>query len=386
MFNKTSQEWKELDGLFTATEISQQPRLWRETVQILKENKNEIDEFLKKTFIDKDVNVIFTGAGTSAYVGDLVAPYLKMNAKGNFSSIPTTDIVSNPYMYLEKERPTLLVNFARSGNSPESVASVELANKLVDDIHHIFITCNENGKLAQIASESDNALLILMPKESNDKSFAMTSSFSCMSISSTLIFDRENLERNLEEIEKLSSKGEEIIKNGLETLKMPLDFDFSRIVYLGSGPYYAIAEEAALKLLELTRGKVVGYSESTMGFRHGPKSIINDETISFVYMSNNKYGQKYDYDIAREMFHDKGGHKVVVLGHEERQDITENSDLYINLDVNLRNDVFLGLLYMIYAQIFGLFSSIKHGINPDNPNPSGAVNRVVQGVIIYDYE
>lgn len=386
MFNKTIEEWKELDGIFTATEIHQQPRLWRNVLEILENQKEEIEEFLNNNFYNQDVDVIFTGAGTSDYVGQFIVPYLSKNAEGNFYAIPTTHIVSNPYMYLNKNRKTILVNFARSGNSPESVASVNLANELVDDIYHIFITCNNNGKLAQISKDSDNALLILMPEESNDKSFAMTSSFSCMALAATLVFDKKNHERNVKEVEVLAKKAESILENVHEELKMPLDFDFNRVVYLGSGPYFGIAKESALKLLELTRGKVVGYSETTMGFRHGPKSIIDDKTLNFVFLSNEEYAKKYDYDIAREMYHDQGNHKVILFGYEENSEYLENSDLYINIEQKFENDVLLGLAYVIYAQVFGLLSSVKTGINPDNPNPSGAVNRVVKGVNIYPYE
>lgn len=385
MFGKTLEDWKDLDGLFTATEINQQPDLWKRIPTILQENEENIEKFFHKYFYGKDVNVVFTGAGTSAYVGEFVTPYLHRHAEGNFQSIPTTDLVSNPYMYLKKDKKTILVNFARSGNSPESVASVHLANQLVDEISHIFITCNKNGELAKIAENSDNALLILMPEESNDKSFAMTSSFSCMSLTATLLFDKSNYDNNINELELLVNKAREIIEKADRDLEELLKFDFDRIVYLGSGPYKSIAKEAALKLLELTRGKVVGYSETTMGFRHGPKSIISDKTINFVMLSKEDYAKKYDYDIAREMYNDQGNHKVVILSYEDDQKLKENSDILLNVGQKFENDVYLGLLYVIYAQVFGLLASVKSGINPDNPNPSGAVNRVVKGVIIYEY-
>lgn len=386
MFGKTKDEWKDLDGIHTAKEIEQQPRLWSEVLQIFENKDNDIEAFLERTFYGKDVDVIFTGAGTSAYVGDFITPYIRKNNEGNFKSIATTDLVSNPYMYLTKTRPTILVNFARSGNSPESVASVKLANQLVDEIYHIFITCNKDGELAKISEKDENALLILMPEESNDKSFAMTSSFTCMTLTATLIFDKSNRKNNLIEIEKLVNKAELILETAHEDLADMLNKDFERIVYLGSGPYHGIAKESALKLLELTRGFVVGYSETTLGFRHGPKSILNDKTINLVYLSNDDYARDYDFDIAKEMYHDAGDHQVVLFGYSGDTKYTENSDLYVNVDIKLKNDVFLGLLYVLYAQVFSLIASVKHGINPDNPNPSGAVNRVVQGVNIYDYK
>lgn len=386
MFNKSIEEWKELDGLYTATEISQQPRLWKETLNIVEENIDRINEFLSKYYKDQDVDVIFTGAGTSDYIGQFVQPYLSKKVKANFYAIPTTHIVASPEMYLKKDRKTILVNFARSGNSPESVQSINIANKYIDDIAHIFITCNAEGKLAHIAEGKENILLLLMPKESNDKSFAMTSSFSCMSLTVSLIFDLENFEKNKEELELTVERAQSIIDSEYENLKLAIDSEFDRVIYLGSGNNFGLAKEAALKLLELTRGKVIGYSETSMGFRHGPKSIVDDKTLNFIILSNDEYTKKYDFDIAKEIYHDQGKHKVILLGNEDNEQYKVNSDLYINIKANIENETYIGLLYIIYAQIFSLFVSIKTGINPDNPNPSGAVNRVVQGVIIHDYE
>lgn len=386
MFNKSIDEWKELDGYNTASEINHQPKLWKQIPLIFEENKDEIKKFLDEQFIDKDVDVIFTGGGTSDYVGQFIAPYLTRNAKGNFYAIPSTDIVSNPYMYLKKERKTILVNFARSGNSPESVASVNLANELLDDVFHVFITCNPEGELAKISKQSENTLTLLMPEGSNDKAFAMTSSFTCMVISAMLLFDVDNFEKNIEELSTTVESAEKIIEKAYDTLKENIDFDFDRIIYLGSGPYKGLAKEAALKLLELTRGKVVGYCESSMGFRHGPKSIVNDKTISFVMLPIEKYAYKYDFDIAKEMYHDEGEHRVVVYTMESNEDLENNADQVISVETKLDNEIYLGLLYLLFAQVFALHASIKYEINPDHPNPSGAVNRVVKGVYIYDYE
>ncbi len=66
----------------------------------------------------------------------------------------------------------------------------------MDDISHIFITCNQEGELAKISKNNENVLLLLMPEKSNDKGFAMTSSFTCMTLTALLIFDMENFEDN----------------------------------------------------------------------------------------------------------------------------------------------------------------------------------------------
>src|SRR5699024_11044891 len=146
MFGLTESKWKEKDGLNTAKEIYQQPELWLETIKIIEENKKEIEEFLKRLNGKENTRIIFTGAGTSAYVGEIAVPYLKSRYNYSFEAIATTDIVSSPKANLKKDVPTIIVSFARSGNSPESVATYELAEKLVDEVSHIFVTCNPRSE------------------------------------------------------------------------------------------------------------------------------------------------------------------------------------------------------------------------------------------------
>lgn len=381
MFGLSKDEWKNLDGLYTASEIYQQPKLWSEVSKILEDRKEKIKSFLDNVLSKENVQIIFTGAGTSAYTGDFITPYLNKKVAHKFKSIATTDIVSNPEIYLDKESPILLVSFARSGNSPESVATLNVANKVVKEIYHLVITCNKNGKLAEYAGNDENALAIILPEESNDKGFAMTSSFSCMALTATLIFDSNY---SKEELELTVETASNMLDNIEEKLNPIVDFDFNRIVYLGSGSYHGLSKEASLKLLELTRGKVVGYYESSLGFRHGPKSIVDDKTMVLVFQSNNDYSLDYDKDILREMYYDNGNHKVVSIGINK--DVKDYTHFYLDIPVEkLKNDVFLGLLYVLYAQVFSLLASVKNGINPDNPNPSGAVNRVVKGVIIHEF-
>lgn len=389
MFGINKEKWEELNGLNTASEIYQQPDLWLEVLSIIESNKDEIDKFMNKNLNKKGVRIIFSGAGTSAYVGEIVAPYLDREKKHSYQAIGTTDIVANPTTYLEKDIPTIMVSFARSGNSPESVATYELANEIVDDISHVFITCNAEGKLADISKTDDNILLLLMPEESNDKGFAMTSSFSCMTLTAGLIFDMENIESNKKQVVEMETIAKDVLNEGYKNLETLLDYDYERIVYLGSDSLYGLAKESALKLLELTRGQIIAHSETVLGFRHGPKSIVNDHTLIFVYISEDDYSRKYDLDILNELYHDIGDHKVISISKQANSELEERSHHQLSLmgsNSNIENQILLSLLYALYAQVFSLLASVKSGVQPDNPNPSGSVNRVVQGVIIHQYK
>lgn len=388
MFGLEKTEWKRLNGFNTATEIFSQPGLWLKTLETIELNWSQLDEFIKNKMDKKNLRIIFTGAGTSAYIGEIITPYLNERGNWDFQAIASTDIVANPEMYFKKDIPTIMVSFARSGNSPESIASYNLANKLIDDISHVFITCNKEGELANISAKDEDILLLLMPEESNDKGFAMTSSFSCMTIAALLLFDWDNFEENKDQLLETIRVGIETLDKGHLDLEKLIDEDFHRVVYLGSGTFYGLAKESSLKLLELTRGQIISHSETVLGFRHGPKSIVNDSTYIFVYISDKEYPRKYDKDLINEIYHDLGEHKLYTVGKEHSKDLENISDhhIYLSHAGEIENEVFIGLLYVLYAQIFALLSSVKLGVEPDNPSPSGTVNRVVQGVTIYDYK
>ena len=370
-----------MKDFYTLKEIEQQKRLWLETINLVKEKKEEIKSFLDKNDF-KNRKIIFTGAGTSEFVGNSITPALG----GNVLSIATTDIVSNPENYLKKDEKVILISCARSGNSPESVATVKLADEIIDDICHILITCNKDGKLAINKKDDKKALVLLMPEESNDKGFAMTSSFTCMSLTGLLIF-------NLESLEKI----EDIMKNQIEKIKDEdmkslidslITLDISRIVYLGSSCLKGVAEEAALKCLELTAGHMSLHYNSPLGFRHGPKSIINDTTMIITLLSNNDYTRKYELDLLKEMYNENKKKVLVTLDMKNSDEARKNSHYYytFNNDDNNAEDVFNMFSYIYFAQLFAFYKSKSFGINPDNPCPTGEVNRVVQGVIIYDYK
>lgn len=370
-----------MKDFYTLKEIEQQKRLWIETINLVKEKKEEIKSFLDKNDF-KNRKIIFTGAGTSEFVGNSITPALG----GNVLSIATTDIVSNPENYLKKDEKVILISCARSGNSPESVATVKLADEIIDDVCHILITCNKDGKLAINKKDDKKALVLLMPEESNDKGFAMTSSFTCMSLTGLLIFNLESLEKiediMKKQIEKINDEGMKSLIDSLITL------DISRIVYLGSSCLKGVAEEAALKCLELTAGHMSLHYNSPLGFRHGPKSIINDTTMIITLLSNNDYTRKYELDLLKEMYNENKKKVLVTLDMKNSDEARENSHYYytFNSEDSGIEDVFNMFSYIYFAQLFAFYKSKSFGINPDNPCPTGEVNRVVQGVIIYDYK
>ena len=389
MFNISKEELTEKKAILTATEIYQQPVVWQEMIEALLEDDNKARDFVQSIFNKHDqVRVIFTGAGTSAFAGDTLVPELSRQNQGKvqFESIATTDIVSNPTEYFHKNVPTILVSFARSGNSPESVAAVSLGTDMIDHFYQVNITCNKDGKLAKNAQGLKNGLTILTPEKAHDQAMAMTSSYSSMIIAAYFVFGEKGMTKD--SISHVISNANQLVESIGDDLDAISELDFERLVYLGSGLLAQLAHEAALKMLELTAGQVVAVHESSLGFRHGPKSILNEKSVVVLFMSQNDYTRKYDLDILREIAQDESDLKVVVLTDKVEQEIEELADFTISVNseaVEFNNDFELALLYVVFAQALAMKKSLQLGLTPDSPSPTGRINRVVKGVTIYDY-
>lgn len=386
MLDYTKEQLEELSAAITTEEIYQQPEVWKETFENYKANQAKIDHFIESIRAKYDyVSVIFTGAGTSAYVGDTLAPYFKGlydQKHFHFDAVATTDIVASPELHLQKDIPTILVSFARSGNSPESVACVELAKQFVDHLYQITITCAKDGHLAKHAEGDESNLLLLQPDQTNDKGFAMTSSFTSMMLTALLIFDQASLDEKEVRVNSLIKLSQQVLEND-KAVQSIVELDFHRVIYLGAGPFFGLAHEAQLKILELTAGKIATMYESPVGFRHGPKSLIDDMTLVFVFGSTNTYTKKYDLDLVREVAGDKIAPKVIYLSDQNQEiDDVENVELS---DENAQLDIYRVFPYIVYAQLISILTSLKVKNKPDTPSPTGTVNRVVQGVIIHAF-
>ncbi len=378
--NTSSMEKNRL-AFATAQEIVQQPETWRKTLDIIKQQQQRINAFLQPLLSQRELRIIFTGAGTSAFIGKALVPGLAGQVGARMEAIPTTDLVSNPLEFFLPAIPTLLVSFGRSGNSPESVAAIELANQRVKNCFHLIITCNEAGQLHKRFEHGANTLSLLMPPETHDRGFAMTSSITNMMLASLAIFAPAQFNQTsfLPIIENSRIIIERYLK---QTTPLFGDEGFTRVVYLGSGGLRGIAQESALKMLELTAGKIATFYDSPTGFRHGPKSIVDGNTLVVVLISNAAYTRQYDLDLVAELRNDQVARRVIALADSHAAEIINGEHIYLPQTTGM-DDLHIGFCYLVYAQIFAYLTSFNSGGSPDNPSPTGVVNRVVEGVIIH---
>lgn len=378
-------ELQEYEAYLTAREIAQQPGLWQRTWQLVYGQKEELGYFLNTALVRESLTVMLTGAGTSAYIGDVLQGPFQKNTGKITTAIATTDLILHPEQYLNKKG-TLLISFARSGDSPESQAAVEIADEFCDEIYHLIITCNPAGQLVRSSENGrKNTYVFLLPPEADDQSLAMTGSFTSMLLAGLLISRVAQISELQSQVELLSRFGDNIFKNYADQLRRVAKLNFQRAIFLGSGPLRSVASESDLKVQELTDGNVICKSDSFLGFRHGPKAVINPATLLVYLFSNNAHVHQYETDLVNAISQgEKGLYRIGVI--ETAQKAME-TDMLIELspDGESVDEELLAVVSVLPAQLLGFYKSLELGLSPDQPSRKETITRVVRGVTIYPF-
>jgi tagatose-6-phosphate ketose/aldose isomerase len=380
-FGLTPEEIEARGGQWTAREIVQQPAIWQEVEQLIRSDTGGVAAFLTPLLQRPDLRIVLTGAGTSSFIGECLAPALLKQYGHWVGAVATTDLVASPANHFVRGVPTLLVSFARSGNSPESVAAVELAANCLSECFHLVVTCNAAGELYRRGVELPNARVLLLPEKSDDRGFAMTSSFSGMLLAAARFLELPLAGGAAPAGAPILS----LLESWLPRLQGLVAERFERIVYLGANELKGLAREAALKTLELSDGRVVAIADTPLGFRHGPKTILNGRTLVVVLLSNDSHIRRYDLDLLAELRSDGIAGRVLALVARQGGTTGHPDDVLVPGLANA-SDLGLCLPFAVFAQSLAFMQSLSLGIRPDTPNAAGAVSRVVKGVSIYPLE
>ncbi len=360
-----TQDWQ------TKHEIFSQPDIWASWISECCSIADEIQSWLADSAVRR---VWFTGAGSSAFIGETLADALTARLPElDFRSVATTDIVSCPALYLDSDTTDLLVVcLGRSGDSSESIGTIRLLDSLAPQVHRLNITCNGKGLLATNRHPGPGTQrTVVLPDACHDRGFAMTSSFTTMLLSALAVFLPRDEAKN--SVKKISQAALGYLANPF--LHEPVD----RAVFLGSGAFRGIARESALKALELTAGNVFTSWDSCLGFRHGPKAIISENSAVFIYLSNSEPTRSYDTDIAAEIRAQFPEARVLTIGCDIGCEPTPDVVFAGNAA-----DLWNTALFLLFAQVLSYEWSNSMGLNVDDPFiDAGNLSRVVSHVRLH---
>ena len=364
----------------TPREIRQQPATWRRTYEKFSAAAAGVRDFIARV---EPSSIYLVGAGTSDYIGRALASLLRREWRCEVQAVPSTDLLTDMDDYVIPGRPYLWVSFSRSGDSSEGVAVVEAALERHPTVHHLIVTCNGEGRMAREFGGRSNVLLLVLDDAVNDRGLAMTSSFSNMLVAGQCLAHVRDLASYGTVVEELAARAEEFLGAAADAAAALAAERFTKFCFLGTGALRAVAVESALKVVELTAGRVYTWSESYLGVRHGPLSAVDAETLVVGFLSGDERRRAYELDLLREV-KGKGlaGRIVAVWPGRESQAGEFDASLSLGLAKGF-DDLYRPPLDVTFGQLLGLFSSLGQGLKPDTPSPKGAISRVVAGVQIH---
>jgi tagatose-6-phosphate ketose/aldose isomerase len=372
----------------TPREIGQQPDTWLTTYQICSDRRAELNDALRRAGVGRgstaSPTVYLVGAGTSDYTGRALAPLLRDSWNTDVWALPSTTLLTEFDQFHSPGREYLWISFSRSGQSPEGVALLERALGRYRQIKHLVITCNPQGEMAQICvRHSDRATVLVLDDAANDRGLAMTSSFSNMLLAGQCVGHLDSLDEFGKVVTQLSECGREFLPSAAEAAAEATTLGCTRACFVGSGVLRGVADECALKVVELSAGKVTTLAETPLGLRHGPMSSVDGQCLFTAFLSSEPRRRGYELDLLREIDRKKLGRARIVVTAGDGSDVADLADFRLRLGCADLPDNYRPVLDVMLGQLLGLFASMRCGLKPDQPSPNGVITRVVQPIKLY---
>lgn len=368
----------------TLREILQQPETWAATARQVGQARAWLSDALAAAGVHDGGSMAFTGSGSSLYAGECAALPVQA-ALGTFvQALPAGLLLTHAAACLPAGRPFLLVSLARSGNSPESVAAVDLLLDTRPEGRHLILTCNGDGGLATRYADDARVHVLVLDERTNDKSLVMTSSFTNLVVAAGALGRLRDATWLEGHTAALASVARDVLRAHGDSLASCARGPFASAVFLGTGPSLAAAREAALKMLEMTAGRVGVLAESFLGLRHGPMSAVDDDTLVVAFLSTQPLARAYELDLLRELGRKGLGGARVLVGGDLPPDLVRADDVVVGPEGSdsLAEDG-AAVIGVLVGQLLAFFRCRHLGLNPDAPSPDGVIHRVVEEFAIH---
>jgi tagatose-6-phosphate ketose/aldose isomerase len=384
-------EQRQRGYIHTLAEIGQQPETWRVTARALAADAPRLIGFLRAAGLAPGRGVIIlTGSGSSHYVGDSLVLPLQQALRVPVQTVASGSILTHPDQIVPDDQPCLAVSFARSGDSPESGAALDLLLERRPDCHHLIITCNGRGRLATSYLDDPRVLHVVLDDRTCDRSLVMTSSFTNMALAGRMLASLDAPETYVATADALADAAAHLLAHDADRIADAAAQPFASVVFLASAARVGAAREASLKLLEMTEGRVRTLAETFLGLRHGPMSTLHADTLIAGFLSSNPVARAYECDLLRELDRKRLGAGKLVAGLDSAApaEITRAGDLVVEYAAQTTHvaDDGLVLLDVLVAQLLAFFRCLEMGLKPDDPSSDGIINRVVGDFAIHRRE
>lgn len=379
LFKATEREQLQRGYYHTLREICQQPLTWTDTASRLNHSRDKLRSVLKASGVqEKHGSILLIGSGSSLFVAECLNLSLQRSLSVPVQAVSAGLVLTHPELVLPPGQDCLLVSFGRSGDSPESVAAINVLHEMNGSHRHLIITCNQDGKLATRYLGDPRFVSIVLDDATCDRSLVMTSSFTNMVWAGRALGMLSSPEEYVAQTSLVSRLAKEIFLRHAESIAETGQGSFRSVVYLGSGVRFGAARESALKMIEMTGGQVTSFAETYLGVRHGPLSAILSDTLIACFLSSDPLVRAYELDLIRELNDKKLGICKLIVGENIPEDVLLTGDLAIECPgLGELGDEGAPILDAIVGQLLAFFRCLSLGLQPDSPSSQGIISRVV---------
>jgi glutamine---fructose-6-phosphate transaminase (isomerizing) len=336
-------------------EILSQPETWAQTLTTVPEQWARVSEqveFLPGT------HVLFIGCGTSYYLAQTAAQCFQEVTGFASRAIPGSEVFLSPDSNVPRGVPLVAFVISRSGTSSEAVIAARYLNVHYTDVTTVGITCSPDSDLAR---ECDVSIELF---HADDQSVVMTRSFTNMLLALQIV---------AADVAEFGSLREELtgvpdlIRPHLEEMgafarRIGRDGDLRRVIYLGLGPNYGLAQEATLKLKEMTQVECEPYNP--LEFRHGAISMVREDTAVVILAGERERSYIPDLEAHVKRF---GAFVGTIAPYE-----SAHADITVRLP-NALSDVTRSVLYLPAVELLAYERSMLLELDPDAPRNLGHV-------------
>lgn len=370
----------------TLREICQQPLLWTDTADRALRSEREITELVEGNpgSGGRARAVVLTGSGSSLYACECVAPALQDELQLPVFCVAGGDFLTHGPLAIPPCRPCLLVSLARSGDSPESCGAADRTFQDGKTHRHLIVTCNEHGRLALNYGNLPGTFPLILHERTNDRGLVMTSSYTNLSLAARFLGMLGTAGKYRTLTEKLCAVARGLLRRYTQSLAEAAENEIALTVYLGSGCAYGAARESALKMLEISGGRVKTLAESYLGLRHGPMALIHEGTRVVCFLSSANPARAYELDLIRELDRKRLGVRKVIVGEGIPVDILREDDLAVECPgLGNLGDHGASLIDAVAGQILAFFKCLSLNLQPDSPSAGDVIRRVVEPFTLY---
>lgn len=334
----------------TLNEILSQPQVWQAALADFKQSAR-VAAILEQT--KTRTEWLFVGCGSSFYLAEAAAASWTLLTGQHARALPASELLLFSDLANATGSGLQSVIISRSGSTSEAVRA---ANLLSRESPTLGITCTADSDLERACHQT------LHISSANEKSMVMTRSFTAMLLAlQHLAASRAQRPDFLDALQRVAIQFQTQVQSMSQRVQAFVEkHSFADFVFLGQGPFHALAREAALKVMEMS----CSYSQSfhTLEFRHGPKAVVSPETCLTFFLSESAI--EAESEVLAEM-KELGGVTIAVC-NLATDAIRRSSDLVFEFGLDAPELAALAA-FVAPSQLLGFFTGLKKNLNPDEP-------------------